>query len=86
MAHSNLMQSHRPGEGWLEMCPVEKDVGLLLGGQPNMCKQRAQVSRKADGTLACMRTSVASRAREVIALGHGSGEPTPRILHSVWGP
>lgn len=86
LAHSNLMQPHRPGEGWLEMCPVEKDVGLLVGGQLNMCQQRARVSRKADGIPACMRTSVASRAREVIALGHGSGEPAPRILRSVWGP
>lgn len=63
LVHSNLMQLHRPGEECLEVCPAEKDVGMLVDGWLNVSQQCAQVSRKADGILASMRTSVASRTR-----------------------
>ncbi|KAK4825951.1 hypothetical protein QYF61_003469 [Mycteria americana] len=51
LGHSKPMQRYILGEEWLEKCLVEKDLG---------------VAKKANGILACIRNSVASRTREVI--------------------
>ncbi|KAJ7425572.1 hypothetical protein BTVI_02481 [Pitangus sulphuratus] len=83
--HNNFRQSYRLGEEWMEICPVEKDLGVWIDRKLNMSEQCAQMAKKVNGILACVRNSVASWTREG-KNQYWEGRPHLKSCVHFWAP
>ncbi|KAJ7422488.1 hypothetical protein WISP_37703 [Willisornis vidua] len=64
--NNNPMECYRLGTECLEISQPERDLGFLIDKKLNMMQQCAQMAKRSNDILACIRNSVTSRTNKVI--------------------
>jgi len=87
VGQDNPKHKYRLGGEWLESSPEEKDLGVLADKKLNMSRQYELAAQKANRILGCIKTSVASRLREVILPLYSSLlRPHLEYCIQLWSP
>ena len=66
MGRGKSKHRYRLGREWIESIPKKKELGVLVDEKLNMTRQYVLAAQKANHILGCMKSSMASRSREVI--------------------
>jgi len=82
LGRNNCMQNYRLGHYLLGRSSAEKDLRVLVDNGLAMSQQCAPVAKKASGILGYIKSSVASRSREVI-LSLYSALVRPHLIYCV---
>jgi len=83
----NPRYQYRLGDEGVERSPDEKDLGVLRYKKLDMNHRCALAAQKANSVLGCIKSSVASRAREVILpLYSALVRPHLESCVQLWGP
>ena len=80
----NPKHKYRLGGERVESSPKEKNLGVLVEEKLNVIQQCALTAQKANCTLICMKSSVASRSRDM-TLPLCSAETLPGSPASISG-
>ena len=81
------MHQYRLGTDTLQSTSAQRDLGVLVNNKLTMSQQCALAANKANGILACIKMSVASRSRELL-LSIYSALVRPHLKYCVqfWTP